>query len=338
MTLIPSQPAITLLMPVYNGSQHLHETIISILEQSFSNFEIICIDDSSTDDSYEIIQKFASIDSRLRLFQKPNEGIVPKALNFVLPYVKGEYVFYISQDDLMSKDLLEKLYIRAKETGADGILPDMIWYYADGNDSRGIFGQKDKIITGREAAALSIDWSVHGFVLWKSSLVQRIKYYEFSINSDEYTTRVLFLNSKSIAFCDGRFFYRQNNPNAITKKFTLATVDILLTNEKLISLFNANSATVEERVKLANRSFLNFFFLQDKLFGESGKLLSKRDRRSAQRKIKIAYKKNLKDIKITDLSLKFRYCFTNGYYFFVLLVWMRARLKDLIFGIGKNKK
>lgn len=324
-----SHPAITILMPVFNGSKYLQETIFSILDQSFSNFELICVDDSSSDNSYDLLQSFMSMDSRLRLLQKPNGGTAAKALNFALPYVRGDYVFYTSQDDIMSNDLLGKLYDRAKETDADGVIPNMIWYFADGNNSRGIFVQKDKVISGREAASLSIDWKVHGFVLWKASLVKQIKYSEFGLCSDEYTTRLLFLNSRRVAFCDAFFYYRQNNQNAVTKKLSLALFDKLETNEKLRALFRDNSATTEENSRLANVSFNDICFFQRQLFEQGGKFLSQHDKKQAQKKLEIAYK-NFTNMKEITVSRKARFLLTNGYNLFRISMWLWLNMKNLI--------
>lgn len=344
---IIQMPAISIFMPVYNGSQYLEETITSFLNQSFSNFELICIDDSSTDDSFKILQKFASKDFRLLLLQKPNGGTVSKSLNFALPFSRGEYFFYTSQDDLVSRDILENMYTRAKETDADGVLPDMVWYYEDGNDTRGIFFKsKDKIISGREAASRSIDYiTIHGFSLRKMSLVKEIKFYDFGLYSDEYTMRIVFLKSKTIAFCEGTFYYRQNNPNAITKKLKLSSFDRLETNEKLRALFLEYNVDDEENERLVNMSFNDLVHYQYLLIDNT--TLSKTDRRLVQSKIKQAYK-NFKEIKSAVTSRKFYLMFTNGYYPFVFnmralmimrsLIPLKNNLKDKIRAIVSKAK
>lgn len=331
----PPQRAITIFMPVYNGSQFLQETINSIIEQSFSNFELLCVDDTSTDDSYQILQTLASQDARIRVLQKPNGGTVSKSFNYALPNMLGEYVFYTSQDDLMSKDLLEKMYIRAKETNADGTIPHMISYLGDEKNSRNIFVQKDKVISGREAASLSIDWSIHGFVLWKKSLLEKVKFFEFGLYSDEYTTRVLFLESRTIAFCDGIFYYRQNNPNAITKKLSLSWFDKLETNERLRTLFREHSATLEEKKKLITISFNEIFHFQSQYL-EKNKKLSKNHRSLAKEKIKLAYK-NFEDIKEVSSNLHRFFC-TKGYHVFKIYVWVYGKLKKLILNNLNKKK
>ena len=74
-------------MPVYNGAHFLKETIESVLNQTYKNLELICVDDGSTDDSCSIIEDFSRNDNRIILLKKKNEGTVAFSWNFVLPQV-----------------------------------------------------------------------------------------------------------------------------------------------------------------------------------------------------------------------------------------------------------
>lgn len=96
-------------MPIYNGAEFLEQAITSILYQSYKNIELIIADDSSTDDSAQIYEKFAKKDKRIRIFKhKKNIGSIPN-FNFVLKQAKGEYFMWAAQDDFRKKDTLEKL-------------------------------------------------------------------------------------------------------------------------------------------------------------------------------------------------------------------------------------
>ena len=144
---------ISIFMPVYNGSRYLKKSIQSVLNQTYTDFELICVDDSSTDESYQILKEFSDKDSRVKLFQKSKGGTVPKSWNFVLPLIEGDFITYMSQDDLMSVDNLEKLYQRQLETGADCVLPDMVFYYEDkskNNTGRfGVNGEREVIMSNK---------------------------------------------------------------------------------------------------------------------------------------------------------------------------------------------
>jgi glycosyltransferase involved in cell wall biosynthesis len=227
---------ISIFMPVYNGSSYLAETIDSILNQTFKDFELVCVDDSSTDNSHEILKEYATIDSRVKVFQKPNGGIVSKSWNFVLPFLNGERFMYMSQDDLLSKDNLELLYKKQQKTGADCVLPDMVYYYDNQPNDRvisGLNGDKSVVLTNREAVVHSLTWRIHGFALWNATLLKNEHFEEDCFDSDEFMTRKLFFKSNKIVFSDAIFYYRQDNAMAITKTFGLKNYDRLLTDFRI---------------------------------------------------------------------------------------------------------
>lgn len=244
MTSASGQCIISIFMPVYNGSKYLENSIKSILKQTFKDFELVCVDDSSTDNSYEILKKIADTDSRIKIFQKPNGGNVAKSWNFVMPYLRGESITYMSQDDLMSEDNLEQLHKRQQETGADCVLPDMVYYY-EGNQTNkklaGVNGNRDVILTNREAVILSLNWEIHGFALWKSKIIKDEYFLEDSFTNDEYMTRKFLFKSNKVAFCNGVFFYRQDNEMAITKTYGIKYYYSILTNFRIYKLLEENN-------------------------------------------------------------------------------------------------
>jgi hypothetical protein len=142
--------------------------------------------------------------------------------------LKGSFFVYSSQDDLFSEDWLEQMYSRALETGADAVVPDVEFYHPDrpiNNRLEGIRGDRSRIIDGQEAVELSIDWTIPGNALYKSGIVQKHGFPDLGAFSDEYAVRVFYLHCDLVAFSPGTFFYRQDNPDAITKKSSLNSFD-----------------------------------------------------------------------------------------------------------------
>lgn len=167
---------ITVLLPVYNGGAYLEETLQSLRNQSFTDFEVLCIDDCSSDDSAQILQRWAADDRRfIYLNTGDNLGSAAKAVNHAAPTASGNWFVYSSQDDLFSKDWLEKLYARALASGADAVLPDVIFYHADGTKDRtitGYYNDRTAIVSGKEAFVASLDWSISGNALWRMSFLK----------------------------------------------------------------------------------------------------------------------------------------------------------------------
>lgn len=103
-------PEISIVIPVYNASKYLRSCIESVLSQTFNNFQVISINDGSTDDSLLILEEFAAIDDRIMIISKENEG-VSVARNVGLANAVGRYVYFMDADDLLYSDALTSLYL-----------------------------------------------------------------------------------------------------------------------------------------------------------------------------------------------------------------------------------
>lgn len=89
---------VSFIIPVYNVEQYLRQCIDSILQQSYDNFEIILVDDGSTDSSSQLCDNYAIKDNRVKVFHKMNGGL-SDARNFGLLHARGEYVIFLDSDD-----------------------------------------------------------------------------------------------------------------------------------------------------------------------------------------------------------------------------------------------
>lgn len=99
-------PLISVILTVYNQENYLEETITSILNQSFSNFELLILDDGSTDNSAQIIREFADRYSCIQAFFEPNTG-KSKATNYLVKKAKGKWCAFLDADDIMLPERLE---------------------------------------------------------------------------------------------------------------------------------------------------------------------------------------------------------------------------------------
>src|ERR1051326_2264165 len=92
-------PFVSVLVPVYNAARYLDVAISSVLRQTFSDFELIAVDDGSKDDSKKILEHFSANDARIRVISRPNTGIVG-ALNDGLAVARGEFIARMDADDV----------------------------------------------------------------------------------------------------------------------------------------------------------------------------------------------------------------------------------------------
>lgn len=115
---------ISIIMPVYNVQDYLEEALQSIQNQTFDDYEVLMVDDGSTDASLEIMKKYSQLDTRFISYSKENKG-VSQARNYALDRAHGEYVAFLDGDDLMPKRALEAMYRTAKEHKAEIIIGKM---------------------------------------------------------------------------------------------------------------------------------------------------------------------------------------------------------------------
>lgn len=129
-------PAISIVMPVYNAEPWLRDCLDSIVAQTFTGWECICVDDGSTDGSPAILDEYASKDSRFRIVRQRNEGPGP-ARNHALDLAKGRFVCFMDPDDKYpSNSALEKLFAAVSGSGCD-VAGGVVTLVSDSGESMG---------------------------------------------------------------------------------------------------------------------------------------------------------------------------------------------------------
>lgn len=126
-------PEISVIIPVYNVEKFLPQALDSLLSQTFSDFEAVCVDDGSFDKSAEILAAYAGKDSRLRVISQKNQG-VSAARNTALDAARGNYIVFLDPDDLIHIRFLEIMLEKIKRTKADFVWCDTVRINGGGAD------------------------------------------------------------------------------------------------------------------------------------------------------------------------------------------------------------
>lgn len=111
------QITLSIIMPVYNGEQYLNYSIQSVLNQTYKDYELILVDDGSTDHSLEICEKYQSKDERIRVISQENKGI-SGARNAGIDIATGKYITFMDNDDVIQPEMYE---IMLKYMVSDGL-------------------------------------------------------------------------------------------------------------------------------------------------------------------------------------------------------------------------
>ena len=113
---------ISIVIPIYNVEKYLRVCLDSVINQTYKNLEIICVDDCGNDNSIKIVNEYIKKDNRIKLIQhSSNRGLGP-ARNTGLDNATGEYIFFLDSDDYLMEDAIEILYNKIKETNSDFVV------------------------------------------------------------------------------------------------------------------------------------------------------------------------------------------------------------------------
>ncbi len=113
-----SEPLISIIIPVYNSAKYLQMTLQAVQAQTFKDFEVICVDDGSSDDSPQILERFATADNRFKIHRQTNAG-GSAARNKGLELARGKYIAFLDNDDIYHPQYLEILYQNIVAEDAD---------------------------------------------------------------------------------------------------------------------------------------------------------------------------------------------------------------------------
>ena len=133
-------PRVSIIVPLYNAEKYINTCIESILEQTFKDFELLIIDDCSTDGSYEIAKKYD--DPRIKLIKQEKNSGDAAARNLGIKTARGEYIYFVDDDDALMTNIVEIFLNAAEESGADLVITNQRFETPDADF---VFGSKVKI-------------------------------------------------------------------------------------------------------------------------------------------------------------------------------------------------
>lgn len=236
-----SRNLVSIVVPVYNGEDYVGQMIESLLGQTHHNYEVFIVNDFSKDRSIEIIKDIIKDDSRFTILDADHKlGTAVRGQEYALPYCKGKFYFFLSQDDFIDPDLLEICVKKSIEMDADVVTPNCVRFYGNSSELHGKYplnGDYSMVLQPRDAFELSLTWKVHGFSLKRMDLVKKVGIVGTYYNSCEYFCRIALLEANKIVFADSNFYYRLNNPNAITQGLKYFHIDILKTDIMLLKRY-----------------------------------------------------------------------------------------------------
>ena len=210
-----NNPKISVIIPVYKAEKYLHNCVDSILAQTFTDFEVLLIDDGSPDNSGEICDRYAQKDPRVRVFHKENGG-VSSARQCGIDNAYGEYTIHADPDDWVEPTMLEELYIKVKMDDIDMLICD---YYEDYTDKSIYIKQKPSSLDP-DIVLKELFKKLYGSC-W-NKLIRRSCYERYNVsfpldltcNEDQYVCVSLLKHPIKVAYLPKAFYHYTQDVNA----------------------------------------------------------------------------------------------------------------------------
>ncbi len=126
---LPPIPAVSVITPMYNSQRHIKSCVMSVLNQTFPDFELILVDDCSTDDTMKIVSELAAKDNRIRIIRlERNSGGASEPRNTGMRVSRGKYIAFLDSDDMYTKTALEELVTLAEQWQADVVHTEQVYF------------------------------------------------------------------------------------------------------------------------------------------------------------------------------------------------------------------
>ncbi len=224
---------ISVLMPVYNVEKYLDNTLESVRNQTYSDFEVIMINDGSTDSSGKICDRWAAEDSRFRVIHTENRG-VSAARNTALSLVRGEYIFFMDSDDLIEPETFEELLTALHKNNADMVMGTFYYTDNEGNPIEKLNENcpvRDEVLDNvqylRKLTEPNANYYCTSTIkIFRSSLFEGITYPVGRINEDEARIHEIIFRCNKIVTLKKRYYnYIKHSAGITGTSFGIKNLD-----------------------------------------------------------------------------------------------------------------
>ncbi|MBS4947261.1 MAG: glycosyltransferase family 2 protein [Streptococcus mitis] len=234
---------VSIIVPVYNVEPYLRQCLDSVLGQTFKNFEVLLVNDGSSDSSGDICREYVEKDSRFHYFEKENGGL-SDARNYGIERAQGEYLTFIDSDDFVNEKHLENLFLASRLTNADITIGGFsrfengtFWLYQD-------YFSSDSLVSFTSAQAIQhldsmfdvpfLNFSTAWGKLFKRELFNELRFPYGKYAEDQFIIWKLYLKARSIyTFNVDSYVYRINK-NGLSSVFSLKHLDYIEALEERI--------------------------------------------------------------------------------------------------------
>ena len=227
---------ISIIIPVYNVENYLRSCLDSVLSQTYKDFEVLMVNDGSTDSSGVICQEFAERDRRFHYFEKENGGL-SDARNYGIERAQGEYLTFIDSDDFLFEDYLENLYHASRLSDSDITIggycrfgDSNFYFYNDRFKSDSLVSVKDFQAIQYLDSMLDVTFLTFSTAwgkLFKRELFSELRFPYGKYAEDQFLIWKLYMKAEKIYVFNGASYVYRMNPLGLSNIFTLKHLDYI---------------------------------------------------------------------------------------------------------------
>ncbi|OZU89279.1 capsular biosynthesis protein [Virgibacillus indicus] len=300
------KPAISIIVPVYNIEPYIRKCLDSILAQTFTDFEVIVVNDGSTDDSGLICNKYAYKDLRVKVIHKEYGG-VSSARNVGIRAARGEYIGFVDGDDYIAEQMYATLHQMCQKKKSD-IAVCVLGREIDGELINPDTGNTYRKELGNEEAMRELfKGKLYRFSLcnklFKKSCFEGIQFPEGRIHEDLSTTYRLFANAGIISYSNfiGYIYVKRSN-SILTSRFHQGRMDAFIGWNEILEFMNKHYKQV-----LADVYACYGYWCVDNIYYVLNQIIDRKDKELYLMKIQNHVKMNYKELmKNKLLSYKYK--------------------------------
>ncbi|MFH2244670.1 glycosyltransferase [Enterobacter sichuanensis] len=257
------KPKLSIIVPIYNGSLFVRDLLRAIKALNFEDYEVVIINDGSTDDTYDTLLKETSGDHRYTILNQKNQG-VSIARNEGIKHAQGDWVFFLDADDYISKDYFDFLNNDKVKSDIDMYSMIIINGIIDDYGLKKIKWPKVIISNSSDILSFATQNKVMKYVwgkLYKRTFItsHNFQFEKFKIAEDFLFNIKLCLAGMSIKTIDSGFYYYKQNSSSLTKSYN---AENLLSRLAVIKRIDALLSEVNSKEQMVERLYMEFFLYQ----------------------------------------------------------------------------
>lgn len=247
---------VSIIVPVYQVENYIRQCVDSILAQTFTDFELILVDDGSKDQSGKLCDEYAGMDERVKVIHKENGGL-SDARNRGMDQMVGNYFMFVDSDDYIGTTMLECLYKSILDEDADIAACNFLYFFENDREKDFSTNIKSEVLTGAEIFYNRKNernygiWTVAWNKLYKRETFGKVRFRLGKYHEDEFWANEIYqMDIRVVTIPECLYYYRQRNNSIMGKKSIARDFDILEAFQERIYIYLKEQQYADQAYKV----------------------------------------------------------------------------------------